>query len=330
MAWHALILIAGLLILAVLFLDEKMVKYWFFADHRISDEKISTFLNFFKFVMIVLSGGCLVFWFLRKVIAGDWRKIIVRWREIPYRVDVSAIIPASPSPHLTKSLSLLLLIWMVGVAISLIPGNETLAAILTEESGFLETLTVLFYLFSGIVSLKLVFPLFGRDAKGGLLRWWLLGLTIGCLFIAAEEINWGELYLHFEAGDFIRKVNCQNDVSLHNVPLPFIGAYWANDLAQAISICAGVLLPLLIWVSKFFRRLVLALEIPLPPWLSQAYFAVAAFIPQDNVIKLKSANIPSELREVTISIGVAIWLLFMMKNRRKVSLLYGDLNCAGN
>jgi len=61
----------------------------------------------------------------------------------------------------------------------------------------------------------------------------------------------------------------------------------------------------------------LALEVPLPPWISQAYFFVAALIPLDNVIKLQRANIPSELREVIIAIGITIWLWYTMQHRSK-------------
>jgi hypothetical protein len=275
-------------------------------------------LDFGRLGLLVIAGGCIVFWSLRKIITDDWREAVVRWREISSRVDASAIIPVINSSCIKRILWLLLPIWMAGVTISLIPGYEAWANRLTIEKGVFETLTVICYLFSGLAALKLVLPHFRRNAPRGLRRWCLLWLAIGCLFIAGEETNWGELYFQYKAGELIRQINYQDDVSLHNIPLPFIGRWWANDLSHLIAVCGGVLLPFLIWVSKSFRRLMLAIDVPLPPWVSQAYFFVAAIIPQDHVIKLQRANIPSELREITIAIGVAIWLWCMMENRHKV------------
>jgi hypothetical protein len=227
--------------------------------------------------------------------------------------------PAIDAFWLNKILWLLLLIWIVGVAISLIPGYEGWAAHLTEENGVVETLTVVCYLFSAVVASKLMLPLFKHNAPRGLLRWWLLVLALGCLFVAGEETNWGDLYFHYKSFEFVRQVNAQHDISLHNIPLPFAGVYWENKLLQIIAICGGALLPFLIWISKSFRRWMSVLEVPLPPWISYAYFLIAAVIPQDNVIKLQRANIPSELREVIIAIGIAIWLWYTLKNRPEVS-----------
>lgn len=317
-AWHFLLLIAAMFVLLSQSINQEFVKHWIIAVVHSSSIK-QKYFDLAKLGLLGLAAGCIVLWFLRKIISDDWHGTVARWRKIPPRVDASAIIPEVNFSCFKKNLWLLLSIWIVGVGISLIPGYEAWADRLTIERGVFETLTVVCYLFSGLVALKLVLPLFRRNAPGGLFRWWLLGLASGCLFIALEEINWGELYFHNMSGDFIRQCNAQNDVSLHNIALPFIGTYWANGLSHFIAICGGVLLPIIIWISKSFRRGMLAGQVPLPPWISQAYFFVAAIIPQDNVLQLQRSNIPSELREITIAMGVAIWLWYMMQNRRKVS-----------
>ncbi len=319
-AWHLLILIAAMFLLISQCADEEFLKRWLIAVLNMSDIN-QKYLHLFRFGLLVLAGELIVLWSLRKLVTDDLRKAVERWRESPSQVDASEIMPAIHSAYINRILWLLISIWIVGVTISLIPGYEGWAARLTEECGVFETLTVVCYLFSGLLALKLVLPFFRRNAPGGLLRWWLIGLTFGCLFIAFEEINWGDLYFHYKTSDFIRQCNAQNDVSLHNIPLPFLGTWWANNLSQFIAICGGVLLPILIWISKYFRRGMLASEAPLPPWISQAYFFVAAIIPQDNVLQLQRSNIPSELREITIAIGVVIWLSlwYKMQNRREVS-----------
>jgi len=315
-AWHLLLLAAGMLLLTAFIFDDHFVKRWFTVYNQLS-EKRQYYLDFFRAVLLTIASGFIVFWFLRKLIIDDWRSAVLRWRIIQYRVDTSAIIPVIESSFIKRFLWLLLPIWIIGVAISIIPGYEIWALHLTEEKGVFETLTVICYLFSGFIALYLVLLQFRRIAPNSLCRWWLLGFSIGCLFIAGEETNWGELYFNYKAINIIKNVNYQNEVSIHNIPLPLIGGYWANDLSHLIAACGGALLPLLTWCSNFFRRLILASEAPLPPWISQAYFFVATIIPQDNVIDLQRANIPSELREITIAIGFTIYAYCLFQNRKK-------------
>ena len=318
-AWHLFLLAAVILMIEGQINGGRFIKHCLIIILHLDGIK-QKYIDVLKLGLLVLSAGCLVLWFLRKIITDDWRGTVAQWREIPSRVDSFAIIPAIHSSWLKKTLLLLLPIWTVGVTISLIPGYDAWAARLTEESGVFQTLTVVCYLFSAIVAFKLILPLFRRNAPKGLLRWWLLALALGCLFVAGEEINWGDLYLHYKSVELIKQVNFQHDVSLHNTPLPFIGIHGFNSLSRILAIFGGILLPCLIWFSNFFRRCMWAIEAPLPPWISQAYFFVAAIIPPDfpldSVIKLQRQNIPSELREITIAIGIAIWLWYAMKNRK--------------
>lgn len=315
-AWHLLLVLAALFVLVSQNINQEFVKNWLIAIIHSSGIK-QKYLEMLKYGLLGLAAGCIVLWSIRKIITDDWRETVVRWRKLSRRVDASEVIPEVHSSWHKTILWVLLPIWTVGVTISLIPGYEGWADRLTVENGVFETLTVICYFFSSIVAFKLALPLFRSNAPKGFLRWWLLLLAIGCLFVASEETNWGDLYFHYKSFGFIRQVNAQHDISLHNIPLPFVGVYWENKMLLILAICGGVLLPILTWVSNLFRRCMMALKVPLPPWISQAYFFVAALIPSDQVIKLKRANIPSELREVIIAIGVVIWLWYTMKNRPK-------------
>jgi len=315
-AWHLLLVLAALFVFFSQSINQMPVKHLLIVLIHSGGIK-QKYFDLVKFGLLGLAGGCVALWFFRKMITEDLRRTVVRWREIPYRVYASDVIPEVHSSWLNKSLWLLLAVWIVGVTISLIPGHEGWAARLTVEDGVFETLTVICYLFSAVIAFKLILPLFRHNSSKGFLRWWLLALALGCLFSAGEETNWGDLYFHYNSFEYIRHVNVQHDISLHNIPLPYVGTYWENKLLLILAICGGVLLPILTHASNFFRRCMMALEFPLPPWISQAYFFVAALIPSDQVIKLKRANIPSELREITIAIGIAIWLWYTMKNRPK-------------
>lgn len=324
-SWHLLFLSAGLLVIAAFSMNVLVERWfssdghWFSSDGHISDEGID-YLNLFRSGLLVLAGGCVILWTLRKIITRDFREAFDRWKRVPYRLDISAVVPSTRPVGLKLVLWLLIPLWIAGVTICLVPSYDQAQAwayFLTYENGVYETLAVVCYIFAGIVSLRFAIPYLRRNSKRGLLRWWLLGLAAVCLFVAAEETNWGELYFHYESAEFIRQSNYQNEVSLHNVELPFFDNYWANDLAHIAAVCGGILLPLMICSSMYFRRLIWAIETPLPPWLSQAYFLIAALIPQDNILNLSKANIPSELREATIAFGVAIWLWCVMQEQLK-------------
>jgi hypothetical protein len=312
--WHLLFGASGMLILIALIFNDAFVERWFSSDHHIT-EGGKKYLNFFRYGLLVMAAGCIVSWNLRKKITSYFRVAVERWKESPSNIDASSVVPPVHQVVLRKVLLLILSLWTVFAVISLVPGYDTWAAHLTVENGVTETLTVIFYLFAGVMAIILAMQSLRHNSGNVFFHLWLLGLAAGCLFVAAEETNWGDLYLHYKSGEFIRTINYQHDVSLHNIALPFIGSYWANKLLQIMAICAGVLLPLLIRYSKSIRRILWAVEFPIPPWLSQACFLVAALIPQDQMVQLQSANIPSELREVTISFGVAIWLWATSRNR---------------
>ncbi|MBI5100041.1 MAG: hypothetical protein HZB30_12495 [Nitrospirae bacterium] len=312
--WHLLFGISGMLILTALIFNDAFMERWFSSDHHITDDG-KKYLNLLRYGLLVMAGGCIVLWTLRKKITSYFRVAVERWKESPSDLDASSIVPPLHPAGLQQVLLLILSLWTVFVVITLVPGYDTWAAHLTHENGVTETLTVIFYFFAGVMAIILAVPSLRRNSRKGLFYLWLLGLAEGCLFVALEETNWGEIYFHYEAGELIRASNYQNEVSLHNISLPFIGSYWANGLLQIMAICGGVLLPLMIRFSRSFRRILWSAEFPTPPWLSQACFFVAALIPQDQVIQLQRANIPSELREVTIAFGVAIWLWATSRNR---------------
>ena len=315
-SWHLLFLSAGILVLVAVIVNDIFVEHWFSPDGHITEEGRNN-LNVLRLGLVLISGGCILLWTFRKNITIDFLEAVDQWRNSSSQVGIATIVPSTQPEGLQRVLWLILLFWIAGLTISLIPGYDTFAARWTVENGVFENLTVLCYLFAGFISLRLATPYLRRNSLKGLNRWFFLGMVACFLFVAMEETNWGELYFQYKVAEFIRLGNYQGEVSLHNISLPFFGKYWANDLLRIIAFCGGVVLPVMICFSKFFRRLVSATEAPLPPWLSQAYFFVAALIPHDNV-QLQRHNMPSELREITIAVGVAIWLWTIKRGCRNV------------
>jgi hypothetical protein len=74
-----------------------------------------------------------------------------------------------------------------------------------------------------------------------------------------------------------------------------------------LALGLGGVVPLLLFACAPFRRLVFALDVPLPPYWSQAVLFCAAWIPEIEGRFIRN-NVGSELREVTIAVAICVWL----------------------
>ena len=223
---------------------------------------------------------------------------------------------------LSRTLYLLYFIWIGFCSFSLLRSDD-LAAFVTTEMGLSETGTVICYIFATILAFALALPHFQRRVRG-LAKWWLVVICFGSLLVALEETNWGQLYLRYRTPDLMQDVNYQGEFSFHNVELPWLlplQVYWANEVLWSLAVLGGLALPCFVLTSRRVRRWLWAWEVPVPPWISQAFFFSAALIPRDRAVldQFQHNNMPSELREFAIAVGVAIWLLvkFMEPKRRQ-------------
>lgn len=49
------------------------------------------------------------------------------------------------------------------------------------------------------------------------LRWWILLATAGCVYVAGEEMSWGQHYFGWETPEVIRGLNDQSETNIHNM-----------------------------------------------------------------------------------------------------------------
>ena len=100
-----------------------------------------------------------------------------------------------------------------------------------------------------------------------------MGLLVFLMvFVAGEEISWGQRIFSFDTPDFMEDVNEQQEFGLHN--LRYIHLYKDGLFAIGIFVW-GVILP----IAKIFFPLVskiqAAIRMPLPPVQYVGYFAAA-------------------------------------------------------
>lgn len=268
---------------------------------------------------MIASGGCLILWLFRQTISDDWSASTSR-PIASTTLDVRHIGPENfPFIYETVFRSLLVL-WAAWISWSLIV-DDRLAATLTIENGLLQDATVMLYVIATFFFLGSLIRTVAYGAGPSLTKWWFLVLSVGCVGVAGEEINWGQSVMPYATPDFLVRTNIQQEVSLHNIELPGLGGrHWSNAVLWVISLIGGVVLPLLV-LSRSIRRFLLTLDIPIPPWTSQAFFFVAAIIPPDGILlgRLSRDNIPSELREVTVACAMMIWGWSWWRQRRSIS-----------
>jgi hypothetical protein len=57
-----------------------------------------------------------------------------------------------------------------------------------------------------------------RRADESLLRWWMIFVALGTLFLLGEEASWGQHYFNWETGGWFAQVNDQGETNFHNTP----------------------------------------------------------------------------------------------------------------
>lgn len=85
------------------------------------------------------------------------------------------------------------------------------------ESGLYETLGAIACFVAGLIYLR-SFKV-SQHRKSNLSAFWLLSLSLLCIFVAGEEISWGQHYFNYNLPNDITSKNFQGEFNLHNSKL---------------------------------------------------------------------------------------------------------------
>ena len=156
-----------------------------------------------------------------------------------------------------------LVIVVIGIIISLV-NREFLEAKYIREDGLIEWLTVIGFVVGGLVCFRRALALRRAKPMGFITLTILLGLAF--MFIAGEEISWGQRIFRVKTPEWMQQRNTQEEMNLHNLK---IGDVKVNKLlfsqlaAVVMVLYFAVLMPF--YGSKpSLARLVNALAIPVP------------------------------------------------------------------
>ncbi|HEX6245256.1 MAG TPA: hypothetical protein VFZ61_30245 [Polyangiales bacterium] len=134
---------------------------------------------------------------------------------------------------------------------------------LMQEDGWAEWATFAAFAVAGTLALRRV-----RALRWGPERVIVLGLCAFCLFVAGEEISWGQRLLGYRPPRFFLQHNFQQEANLHNLLKDILDT---RHVVLIIALAYGVLAPVVRYVMDWPRYL--APSLTLIP-----YFALVAWL----------------------------------------------------
>jgi len=146
---------------------------------------------------------------------------------------------------------------------------------LLDENGIYETIGAVACFTAGLVffySFKL-----STQKKLYLYSLWMLLFAIGCLFIAGEEISWGQHLLNYNVPDYIIINNFQQEFNLHNSMLIQSSNNSLSSIFFKLLIFYFILFPMLLEILPTIKQWSKKIFIPIPSMLIAIIALTAKF-----------------------------------------------------
>ncbi len=157
---------------------------------------------------------------------------------------------------------------IIAAAAALYAFDADLYYLSVQEDEFLEWGTVWAFVFAAAFSFASAVRQY-RD--GHALPWFLAGVGLFCVFVALEEISWGQRLIGYRPPVYFLDQNFQQEFNLHNV----IDTKWRKLALATVILGYGVVLPVLRWmppIGRLFNKIgVVAPSIGLLPVFLAAY-----------------------------------------------------------
>jgi hypothetical protein len=170
---------------------------------------------------------------------------------------------------------------------------------LAKQEGILDTLQFPIYLMISVIFFSIL-----KRSSGLEKIMYLLCITV-VLFVAAEEISWGQNYLYFDNLDFFYENNLQTETNVHNLG-------YFQPLTHLLYIVVGIIFSLG-GIFRKFKKIHPITKNTIPGWKYMGYNLPLAifyylFITIENKDSLL-ANITQEYFEFMFSLGFLIFML---------------------
>lgn len=145
-------------------------------------------------------------------------------------------------------------------------------------------------------------------------RWWLLLLLGMCLYVAGEEISWGQRLFNFDVPQLFQRYNLQQETNLHNFIVGPYDTQFKRLSEAAIALVLGCAAFYSHSFSSRFRFICILKQrwIASPPHFLWLFFGAAALFE----LRLLEIN-EAELAELLVCFAVAVYALSLYFSSRK-------------
>jgi hypothetical protein len=133
------------------------------------------------------------------------------------------------------------------------------------EGGLYETTGATACFIAGLLNLASFREL--SNQKQYLGGFWMLLLAVGCIFIAGEEISWGQNIFDFYVPESITATNFQKEFNLHNSMLIQSSNNSLSSIFSKLLMLYFIVLPMFLVVFPTIEKWIKRLMIPIPSML---------------------------------------------------------------
>jgi hypothetical protein len=193
--------------------------------------------------------------------------------------------PGRPDVVLPQSIFLIFLITLV--LFHLFPYqwfrlHQSLPEYWLKEGGIYETFGAFFAALSGVFLFLCARKSFAtKNSLGG---FWLTSGGILCLFIALEEVSWGQHVFHFEISKEIADENFQRELNIHNSKIFREENTISHDAFRLFTVFLAFF-PLIVYSVPKFAALLAKFSIPTPSVAVASLAIFTKFI--DSTLKIR-------------------------------------------
>ena len=179
---------------------------------------------------------------------------------------------------------------ILGFCVFFLATDPSFLAQVFDEDTFFENLTFLFHAYAGYLMLAFLW----QARRKGEFSWrrhtFLAGFGLFFIFIAGEEISWGQRLLFLETPEFLKSQNVQQEINIHNLK-----SLDAPMIEAAILFMLAVVIPLTRALLPAMRRFYEKIHFPEMPFfavMSLLTGFIIAFFPHTE-----------EMRELYMGLG---------------------------
>lgn len=190
------------------------------------------------------------------------------------------------------------------------PETRSYAIWMHRENHPIELLTFLVFLIAGIKGLELSYKTKVAGEETFVYAFYIF-FSIALLFIAMEEIAWGQWFLGFETPEAWKSINMQGETTLHN-----IGGLQGHSEIFRLIFGIGGLIGILFSYNSYFEKI--GSSILLLPWFAiiSLYAAIDVYNDWYPIQKMFDSYIHATAEMIELLIGLSAFLYIQLNFRK--------------